>query len=276
MRKIFPIVSFIFMAFTAVSCNKADAGMISEFTPYVEDYSVKSVLSDAGQYVFQTGDRMLVTDGSNVSEFVYDEKTQKFKTDSPIPKSNSMQAIYPASIAKFENGKMVVNLPSSINVSQGQVADFPLYLWKIRDDVFKFKSFCGVAKIQLGGSGTALYDASLTKMVFSSAGNPCCGKATVAPDGTLDFISPSQQLEASCESGMTVRSAIYLALPAHKYPMGSKVSFQFSDGKEVVSETIMGIVPRSGMIKTYEIEITSNFFGPLEDYETGGSLDKHY
>lgn len=274
MKRTINTILAVFVLSLPVSCSKEGNGsMLSEFTPYVETFSFKSEIGSDGEYVFNDGDRALVSNGSRVSEFVYDSASGKFRTSSPIPRTDAMQAVYPASAAEFKGGRFSVNLASTVSISASSVQEFPLYLWKVRDDVFKFRSFCGIARLKLEGGGTALYEAPLTKVIFTSTGNPCCGTAELATDGSLQFTSPGQTLEVICGEGMDVRSEICLTLPAHKYPMGSSVTFQFADGRSMTAETIMGIVPRSGMIKTYSIEVTADLFGPLEDYEEAGPLE---
>jgi len=277
MKKFNCLFTAILILLSAASCGKDGfGGRISEFIPYVEDFSVKSAITSEGAYIFEQGDEMLVTNGKDQAVFSYDAESGKFRTSSPIVNNGSLQAVFPASAASVSDGRIIVNLPSRTQVYEDIVPDFPLYLWKIRDNVFKFKSFCGVAKLSLTGSGLALYDAALSKVGFVSTDNPCCGKVAVGSDGTFEFIEQEQTLEVSCEEGMDAKSDIYLILPAQKYSMGSLVRFEFTDGKKIESRTIMGIVPRSGMIKTYEIEVTADFFGPLEDYEEGESIDDKY
>lgn len=274
MKKTIVTISAALMLVFLSSCTKDGIGnVISEFVPYVEKLTVKSEVLPEGEYVFADGDKVLVTNGKDVSEFIYDSESGKFKTSTPLARTETMQAVYPSAMAEVNNGEISVNLPSSVTVSNGSVAGYPLYLWRVRGETFKFKSFCGIARIRLVGSGTALYEEPLTKVEFTSTGNPCSGSAALRPDGSLEFRSTSgQTLEVICGEDTDVRSDIYLTLPAHKYPMGSRISFYFADGKVATSETIMGIVPRNGMIKTYEIEVTADFFGPLEDYDEGGSI----
>ena len=151
-----------------------------------------------------------------------------------------------------------------------------MYLWRQSEEGFRFRSILGKVRVALVGSGTALYDAPLSEVVFSSTGLPPCGRAAVGKDGSLSFEESSQTFIVKCEEGMTVRTPAVFKLPAHKYPMGSSITFRFADGKELTTETIMGIVPRRGMTKAYDLEITADYFGPLEEYEDGGSIDDHF
>lgn len=249
------------------SCDKENSGT-----------SLKSFTAETGleSWTWSASDVIRVSNGKSTSDYSYDEASGKFVTDSPLDNSGDFQAIYPASSAEFAGDHFQMALPREQYASLEDIAKVPLYLWKAKDGVFRFKSVLGVVKISLTGSGTALYESSLKGLVFISTGNPVCGTASIASNGDLTLTDSSQEVNIICPEGTGVRNSVFFLLPAQKYPMGSKLRFNFADGKSLESETIMGIVPRRGMTKAYEIEVSSDFFGPLEEYEDGGTIDDKY
>lgn len=270
------ILCFIAFAAALCACDKMNSRYLTQFTPFVADLSVKSSLdAETGIVSWSEGDRIKVYNGKQESIFEYDPESGLFKTGDNFERTGEYQAVYPAEIASLDGSNYRIDIKDEQTASLGKVDKLPLYLWRVRDDVFKFKSIGGVAKLQLGGSGVALYEAPLTKVVFTSTGNPVAGQARLVKDG-IEFDSGVQTLTVNCPEGFTVTTPVYMFLPAHKYPMGSNVEFHFSDGKVINSETIMGIVPQSGMVKSYGIEITADFFGPIEEYGDGGSIDGKY
>lgn len=273
------ITGIIILSMLLAACDKLGSdSYLTEFPAVVADFTLKSSLSpETGAFSWEEGDRIKVYNGEDEAVFSYDPDKGRFITDkNHFEKTGEYQAVYPADIADVVDGSFVLHLPASRNAGTSLVDKVPLFLWKVRDGLFKFRSVCGVAKLQLVGSGVALYESSLTKVEFISTGGFVSGDGRLGKDGSLSMESGSRTLTVDCPEGMSVGSPVYLVLPAQKYPMGSKARFHFSDGKILESETSMGIVPRSGMIKSYEIEITADFFGPLEDFEDGGSLDDKY
>ena len=269
---------FFALAVLLTACSKfGQDGLLTEFSAVVSDFSVKSALDpETGGFSWKSGDKIRVYNGENDAVFSYDADRDLFVvSEGSLAKTGSYKAAYPADLVSFSDGICTLSLPDSQNAAEA--ADrIPLYLWKVRDGVFKFRSICGVARLQLVGSGLALYEAPLTKVVFTSTGGFVSGSGPVGGDGSFSISSGGKTMTVNCPDGMTAGSPVFLTLPSQKYPMGSKVSFYFSDGKVVESATIMGIVPRPDMIKSYELEITADFFGPLEEFEDGGSLDDNY
>lgn len=265
MKRIYYIL--ILAIFLVASCDKENSGT-----------SLKSFTAetDSESWTWSVGDVIRVSNGKSTSDYSYDEASGKFVTDTPLEKSGDIQAIYPATSAEFAGDHFQMEIPNEQHASLADIEKRPLYLWKAKDGVFRFKSLFGVVKISLTGSGTALYESDLEEVVFVSTGNPVCGTASISGNGDLTLSSPSQELKIVCPEGTGVRNSVFFMLPAQKYPMGSKLRFTFADGKSFESETIMGIVPRRGMTKAYEIEVTSDFFGPLEEYEDGGTIDDKY
>lgn len=235
-----------------------------------------SAETDIESWYWKDGDVIRFSNGKQTSDYYYDAVSEKFKSDKPIEKTDNLQGFFPAERADFLNGGLRLSLPAEQSAITEDRPSLPMYFWKNVNDVLRFKSLLGVVKLSLSGSGTALYEGVMTDLVFSSVGNPVCGTATVGSDGSITLSDAAQELKVVCPEHADVRSTVEFLLPAQKYPMGSKVVFHFSDGKSVEAETIMGIVPRRGMVKSYEIEITSDFFGPLEEYEDGGSLDDKF
>lgn len=268
MKRILSVLSLVTLLLLS-SCNKEDPkGSISSFKAIIEDYSEV--------FTWNNGDAICVSNGSSVSDFTFDDSAGLFMADNAMSASDHLQAIYPASSAEWEGECFRVIVPEKQVATQNGDVSIPMFLWRQSEDGFRFRSLYGKVIISINGSGTALYDAALSEVVFTSTGNPACGIATVSKDGTLSFSQGSQTLTIECGEGMNVHTPIVFLLPCHKYPMGSKVTFKFADGKTIESETIMGIVPRRGMTKAYGIEVTADFFGPLEEYEDGGSLDNNY
>lgn len=258
----------LILAFCLVaSCDKENSGA-----------ALKSFTAETGleSWAWSTGDVIRVSNGKSTSDYTYDEATGKFVTESPLENSGIFQAIYPASGAEYTGDHFQMVLPKEQYASLEDITKGPLYLWKAKDGVFRFRSLLGVVKISLTGSGTALYESPLRELVFISSDNPVCGIASISNNGEFALSDPSQEVKIICPEGTGVRNSVFFLLPAQKYPMGSKLRFNFADGKSFESETIMGIVPRRGMTKSYEIEVTSDFFGPLEEYEDGGIIDDKY
>lgn len=265
------LLSFIsVMALLLLSaCDKGDSkGPISSFNAIIEDYS--------DEFTWGNGDAIRVSNGSSVSDFIFDSSAGIFKTDKAMSLSDNLQAIYPASSAEWSGEGFSVVVPEEQVATRNGDVSIPMFLWRQSEEGYHFRSLYGKVIISINGSGTALYDAALSEVIFTSTGNPVCGMATVSKDGTLSFSQGSQTLKIKCGEGMTVNTPIVFMLPGHKYPMGSRITFKFADGKTIESETIMGIVPRRGMTKTYGVEVTADFFGPLEEYEDGGSIDNNY
>ncbi len=269
---------FFALAVLLTACDKfGQDGLLTEFPAVVMDFAVKSALDpDTGGFSWQDGDLVRVFNGDNDAVFKYDADRDLFVvSEGALAKTGSYQAGYPADLFSFQDGVCTLSLPDT-QVASKVVDRMPLYLWKVRDGVFKFKSICGLAKLQLVGSGLALYEAPLTKVTFTSTGGFASGSGTVGKDGVFTIASGEKTMTVDCPDVMTAGSPVFLTLPSQKYPMGSKVSFFFADGKVVESVTVMGIVPRPDMIKSYELEITADFFGPLEDFEDGGSIDDKF
>lgn len=271
------ILYFVILAAAVCSCSK-ESRYLTEFTATVEDFTVKSAVdSETGVFSWNEGDRIKVSNGSHEAIFSYDLKSGKFVSDSGLERTENYSAVYPADAGTFESGAIRILFADKQKTDGKAIQGIPLYLWKVRGEVFKFKSIAGVARICLIGGGTALYEAPMKKLVFTSTGNPVAGGGVFNPaDASIAMNGGSQSLTVECDPSMTVSSSVFMVLPAQKYPMGSKVEIYFEDGKVLESETIMGIVPRSGMIKSYEIEVEADFFGPLEDYEDGEDLDNRY
>lgn len=251
----------------AISCEKTDSGQsLNSFTAE----------TDNDGWLWKSGDAIRVSNGRDIADYLYDESKGLFIADKPLDNTDMLQAVFPADIAVFSEGKLLISLPEEQTAVKEDDLRLPLYLWKAKDGVLRFKGLLGGVKLSLSGSGTALYESSLVDVEFHSTGNPVCGNASVGTDGNLAFEKSSKTLRILCPDGYNVRSNVCFMLPAQKYPMGSRITFHFADGKTIESETIMGIVPRRGTIKAYEIEITSDFFGPLEEYGEGGSIDDKF
>ncbi len=183
-------------------------------------------LSD-GKVAFEEGDRVTVSNGARLSEYVYDAASGLFTSEDPLEAASSYTAFYPASACTGKDGDaLTLNLPATQSYSASTVLQAPM--GAVSDgDVFPFHNLCTILEFRPEATE------ALLNVEFSAAEGAVSGAArfdgsrlslTEAASGNLSLTLPAGFVPDGVKP-------VCLVIPARLYSGGFSLKATFASGK---------------------------------------------
>ena len=146
-RIIYSVLAVTLLLAACVKEQKSDEGSyVNEIGARIENFSLKSIADpDSGKIRFEAGDRILLDNGSETAEYVWNSTREVFVADGKaLEVADTYRAAYPASKASGSTpGNLVIDSPKSIDLNGAYIKDLPL-IADYSDGILVFKPYCEV------------------------------------------------------------------------------------------------------------------------------------
>lgn len=226
MKRYFIILTAILMV---LGCQKEEKegiqseNILKEFRAEIISLETKSLAFPAsGKIVWEKGDRVIVDNGSQRAEFVYNSSRDVFVTESnDFALADSYKAVFPASAYSSASpaGNPQIIIPESQKLYPGYVKDLPMTGSAGKDAVFSFQTACAPVMVDFPADRLPdTHEKELSTVVFSSG------------DKTITF---------DC-TDVSVENPLYVGIPVGEY-QGVDFAFTFADNSSFslgCSETV--------------------------------------
>ena len=245
-------------------------GVLSSFkaeiaADYIREDLRSTVNVNTGASAFQSGDEVLLTQGSTTGLYRYDGSSFVYVEGTQFSYFPDLVAFFPASIATKGEGKSF-NLNLNAFAQQaysttGVMSDLPMFGRFLNLSTCRFYNLCTILKIS-AADGAATEGKTIASVTFTSheatlTGAALCenSKIVMAADGGKTITMTGSP--ASLGTDMTW----YLKLPAQTYPGGFELSIAFTDGFVYTYSTSHSITLRPGYISPMEAFACTYFSG---------------
>lgn len=274
-------VLFASLILSMSSCAQKEPGdsvpprILKEFGAVIPDsLSRASVQIADGKVSFENGDAIVIGNGRESKEFIWDSATGTFKNAEGIENTGSFTAFYPASIVQdiAADGTVSITLPDTRVYTEGVVREIPMSATSSTAKL-DFHNLCTILAVRMNG------DQKLSSLKFTAAQKAVAGNATVK-DNVLS-IEPTQKksltLSVADTPVLSSQTPVFIVLPAQVYTGGFTVDVSLQNGDSFSKSSVRDIPLQASvisMMKAFDAFLFSGGAGTEDNpYKIGRSTD---